>query len=67
MRAEGENHLSQPAGHSSFDIGQLTGAFLGCECTLPRKQTVCWTVSKLIFYATKNNMKCGLKVRPKLT
>ena len=31
----GQNHLPQPAGHTSFDAAQDTVAFLGCESTLP--------------------------------
>ena len=34
MRAEGENHLPRPAGHTSLDTAQDTADFLGCECTL---------------------------------
>ncbi|KAK4823100.1 hypothetical protein QYF61_025838 [Mycteria americana] len=33
-RAEGQNHLPQPAGHTSFDAAQDTVGFLGRECTL---------------------------------
>ncbi|PKU41305.1 hypothetical protein llap_8394 [Limosa lapponica baueri] len=31
----GENYLPRPTGHTSFDAAQDTGAFLGCERTLP--------------------------------
>jgi len=33
-RAEGQDHLPQPAGHASFDAAQGTVDFLGCEGTL---------------------------------
>ncbi|KAK4810611.1 hypothetical protein QYF61_007348 [Mycteria americana] len=33
-RAEWQNHLPRPAGHTSFDAAQDTVGFLGCECTL---------------------------------
>jgi len=33
-RAEGQNHLPCPAGHSSFDTAQDKVGFLGCEGTL---------------------------------
>ncbi|KAK4831029.1 LOW QUALITY PROTEIN: hypothetical protein QYF61_014917 [Mycteria americana] len=33
-RAEGQNHLPQPAGYAAFDAAQDTVGFLGCECTL---------------------------------
>jgi len=32
-RVEGQDHLPQPAGHSSFDAAQDTVGFLGCEGT----------------------------------
>jgi len=34
-RAEGQNHLSRPAGHAAFDAAQDTVGPLGCKCTLP--------------------------------
>ena len=34
-RVEGENHLPQPAGHTSFHAAQDTVGFLGCKRTLP--------------------------------
>jgi len=33
-RIEGQDHLPQPAGHTSFDASQDTFGFLGCEGTL---------------------------------
>jgi len=33
-RAEGQNHLPQPAGHAAFDADQDVVGLLGCECTL---------------------------------
>ncbi|KAK4818005.1 hypothetical protein QYF61_004118 [Mycteria americana] len=33
-RAEGQNHLSRPAGHAAFDAAQDTVGLLGCQCTL---------------------------------
>ena len=33
-RVEGQDHLPQPAGHTSFDASQDTFGFLGCEGTL---------------------------------
>ena len=33
-RAEGQNHLPQPAGHAAFDAAQDTVGLLGCERTL---------------------------------
>jgi len=30
-RAEGQNHLPRPAGHTAFDAAQDTVGFLGCE------------------------------------
>jgi len=33
-RAEGQNHLTRPAGHSSFDAAQDKVGFPGCECAL---------------------------------
>ena len=34
-RAEGQNHLPQPAGHASLDATQDTVGLLVCPCTLP--------------------------------
>ena len=33
-RAEGQDHLPRPAGHTSFDSTQYMVGFLGCEGTL---------------------------------
>ena len=33
-RAERQNHLPQPAGHTSFDVAQDMAGYLGCEHTL---------------------------------
>ena len=33
-RVEGQDHLSQPAGHTSFDSAQNTVGFLVCRSTL---------------------------------
>lgn len=34
-KVEGENHLTQPAGHALFDVAQDTVGFLGCKFILP--------------------------------
>jgi len=33
-RVEGQDHLSPPAGHASFNVAQYTVGFLGCKATL---------------------------------
>jgi len=34
-KAEGQNHLRRPAGHTYFDAAHDTVGLLSCECTLP--------------------------------
>lgn len=34
VKVEGDNHLSCPSGHPSFDAGQNTSGFLSCQNTL---------------------------------